>query len=141
MSADSRRTCVGCRATEHPDQLVRVASEPTGDGLRAVVDRTGRLGGRGAWLHPSHECLDTALRRRAFRRAFRAAVDTEGIATELDDLLSSRTARRQDGRVPTTAVPGRQPARSDRTGSDLRPRVQNWKASQRTDGKPMSAQR
>lgn len=90
MSADSRRTCIGCRTTEHPDQLVRVATEPGDDGLRAVVDRTGRLGGRGAWLHPTRECLDSALRRRAFRRAFRAVVDTEAVAPELDALVSLR---------------------------------------------------
>lgn len=90
MSADSRRTCIGCRTTEHPDQLVRVVTEPGDSGLRAVVDRTGHLGGRGAWLHPSHECLDSALRRRGFRRAFRAVVDTEAIAPELDALLSPK---------------------------------------------------
>jgi len=92
VSADSRRTCIGCRTTEHPDQLVRVVTEPTDSGLRAVGDRTGRLGGRGAWLHPSHECLDTALRRRAFRRAFRAVVDTEAVAPALDALLSTGAA-------------------------------------------------
>lgn len=127
MSADSRRTCIGCRATDHPDQLVRVVTEPGDGGRRAAVDRTGRLGGRGAWLHPSHECLDTALRRRAFQRAFRAPVDTEGILPELEALLSSRTARRPGARVPTTAVPGRQPARSDRTGDHVRTRVRTGK--------------
>ncbi len=30
-----------------------------------------RSGGRGAWLHPGTECLQKALRRRAFARAFR----------------------------------------------------------------------
>jgi predicted RNA-binding protein YlxR (DUF448 family) len=123
VSADSRRTCVGCRTTEHPDQLVRVATETSGNGPRAVLDRTGRLGGRGAWLHPSLECLDTALRRRAFQRAFRGPVDAEGIAPALGALLSSRTARRPGARVPTTAVPGRQPARSDRTGDHVPSRV------------------
>ena len=127
MSANSRRTCIGCRATDSPDQLVRVATEPSGSGLRVVVDRAGRLGGRGAWLHPSHECLDTALRRRAFPRAFRAPVDTEGIAPELGALLSSRTARRPGARVPTTAVPGRQPARSDRAGDHAGQRVRTGK--------------
>lgn len=127
MSADSRRTCIGCRATEHPDQLVRVATETTDTGPCAVVDRTGRLGGRGAWLHPSHECLETALRRRAFGRAFRAPVDTGAIAAELDALLSARTAPRPGERVPTTAVPGRQPARSDRTGDHVRTRVRTGK--------------
>jgi predicted RNA-binding protein YlxR (DUF448 family) len=127
VSDDSRRTCIGCRTTQHPDQLVRVATDAHDDGLRAVVDRTGRLGGRGAWLHPSHECLETALRRRAFRRAFRAPVDTEGIARELDALLSARTAGGPGARVPTTAVPGRQPARSDRTGDHVTPRVRTGK--------------
>ncbi|MFI7484234.1 YlxR family protein [Kocuria sp. M1R5S2] len=127
VSADSRRTCIGCRTTEHPDQLVRVATETTGDGPRAVVDRTGRLGGRGAWLHLSRECLDTALRRRAFGRAFRGPVDTGTVAAELEALLSSRTARRPAERVPTTAVPGRQPARSGGTGDHVPARVRTGK--------------
>ena len=36
-----------------------------------VADEKAVLPGRGAWLHPSLECLDTALRRRAFARALR----------------------------------------------------------------------
>jgi uncharacterized protein len=53
--------------------------------LRLVVidgcltpDPKGRLPGRGAHLHPDLECLDLAVRRRAFSRAFRAqgALDT-----------------------------------------------------------------
>jgi predicted RNA-binding protein YlxR (DUF448 family) len=35
-----------------------------------VIDREKR-GGRGAWLHPSAACLERAIRRRAFARAFR----------------------------------------------------------------------
>jgi predicted RNA-binding protein YlxR (DUF448 family) len=36
-----------------------------------VFDERGVLPGRGAWLHPTSECLDAALRRRAFARALR----------------------------------------------------------------------
>jgi predicted RNA-binding protein YlxR (DUF448 family) len=36
-----------------------------------VFDERGVLPGRGAWLHPASECLDAALRRRAFARALR----------------------------------------------------------------------
>ncbi|MCT1602555.1 YlxR family protein [Kocuria sp. p3-SID1433] len=39
-----------------------------------VPDPARRLGGRGAWLHPSRDCADRALRRRAFNRAFRRSV-------------------------------------------------------------------
>jgi predicted RNA-binding protein YlxR (DUF448 family) len=31
--------------------------------------------GRGAWLHPTAECLSAAVKQRAFGRAFRGKVD------------------------------------------------------------------
>ena len=46
--------------------------------------------GRGAWLHPSHECLTKALTRKAFPRAFKAgrAVSTERLEQQLSELLT-----------------------------------------------------
>jgi predicted RNA-binding protein YlxR (DUF448 family) len=67
------RTCVGCGAAVARGELVRLRIV----GERVVIDH-GKAGGRGAWLHPSGECLEKAARRRAFGRAFRgvaAAVD------------------------------------------------------------------
>jgi predicted RNA-binding protein YlxR (DUF448 family) len=63
------RTCVGC-GTREADRsaLVRLRIE----GTDVIVDPK-RQGGRGAWLHPSAECLERALRRRAFARVFRRA--------------------------------------------------------------------
>jgi predicted RNA-binding protein YlxR (DUF448 family) len=40
---------------------------------RLTPDPRHRLPGRGAWLHPTGECLDQALRRRAFGRALRTS--------------------------------------------------------------------
>jgi len=39
------------------------------------------LPGRGAWVHPTRECMDAALRRRAFGRALRVStiLDTQTI--------------------------------------------------------------
>jgi predicted RNA-binding protein YlxR (DUF448 family) len=43
-----------------------------GNGDCAVtVDSARKLPGRGAWLHPDLQCLQTAIRRRAFVRALR----------------------------------------------------------------------
>lgn len=52
------------------------------DGLRAVPDPTRRAPGRGANLHLSQECLDLAVRRRAFARALRVpgGLDTAEVA-------------------------------------------------------------
>jgi predicted RNA-binding protein YlxR (DUF448 family) len=72
------RTCIGCRKRELAVDLLRVvvqSGDPGGGSNSAivVVDRAGNLPGRGAWLHPNQQCLQEALRRRAFTRALRIA--------------------------------------------------------------------
>ncbi len=61
------RTCVGCGQAAAQSTLVRCR---VGDGARVVLD-VKRSGGRGAWLHREAACLDQAVRRRAFARAFK----------------------------------------------------------------------
>ena len=68
------RTCVGCRRRDDRSALLRVVAEwdDTGEHIaRVVADPRHRLPGRGAWLHPTPECLDLAVRRKAFGRALR----------------------------------------------------------------------
>ncbi|MGP3971331.1 YlxR family protein [Streptomyces sp. 6N223] len=62
------RTCVGCRQRATRNGLLRVALIED----RCVPDHRGTLPGRGAYLHPTPDCLQLAVRRRAFPRAFRA---------------------------------------------------------------------
>lgn len=61
------RTCVGCRERAAKDVLLRIVAA----GEQCVPDRRGTLPGRGAYVHPALNCLDLAVRRRAFPRAFR----------------------------------------------------------------------
>lgn len=66
------RTCVGCRKRELAVELLRVVARSNGNGSYAViVDSAGSLSGRGAWLHPAPQCVQQAIRRRAFTRALR----------------------------------------------------------------------
>ncbi|WP_248125750.1 YlxR family protein [Micrococcus lacusdianchii] len=76
------RTCVGCRAEVDRTELVRVALDPSTEPPSVVWDRSRRRPGRGAWVHPGPECLQLALRRRAFHRAFRGPVDPGGLMAE-----------------------------------------------------------
>ncbi|BBB00524.1 hypothetical protein RVR_10530 [Actinacidiphila reveromycinica] len=64
------RTCIGCRQRAAKSDLLRVAVS----GGACVPDLRGTLPGRGAYLHPALACLDLAVRRRAFARAFRGPV-------------------------------------------------------------------
>jgi predicted RNA-binding protein YlxR (DUF448 family) len=78
------RTCVGCRRRDVRSALLRVVAEwsDTGEHVAAVVpDPRLRLPGRGAWLHPTSECLELAVRRRAFGRALRveALLEVAGV--------------------------------------------------------------
>lgn len=81
-----QRTCIGCREVTGPDRLVRLTVVDD-RGPVVVPDPRRRLGGRGAWLHPRRDCVDTAIRRRAFNRAFRGAVRLEDDAELLRRIL------------------------------------------------------
>ncbi|MFD1861218.1 YlxR family protein [Aeromicrobium camelliae] len=84
------RTCVGCRQRADKSTLVRVVARREGTEWSVLPDARGTLPGRGAYLHPSPECLDLAIRRRAFGRALRV----EGRLTT--DALGALFAQNQD---------------------------------------------
>ncbi len=70
---DPVRTCVACRVRAPRSALVRVVVQ---DGS-LVADEKAILPGRGAWVHDADECVETAIRRRAFGRALRVSGDLD----------------------------------------------------------------
>lgn len=68
------RTCIACKQSDSRSRLVRLVSSIAADGNpEVVVDWQSRLPGRGAWLHPSQDCLKLALKRKAITRALPGA--------------------------------------------------------------------
>jgi predicted RNA-binding protein YlxR (DUF448 family) len=65
------RTCVACRQEAGKGELIRVVRRPDGS---IQLDRTGRLSGRGAYLHTQGTCIEAARKRRALDRALAATV-------------------------------------------------------------------
>jgi predicted RNA-binding protein YlxR (DUF448 family) len=53
-----QRTCVGCRQILAKRSLIRIVRTP--EGLR--VDPTGKIPGRGAYLHDRRECWESGLK-------------------------------------------------------------------------------
>jgi predicted RNA-binding protein YlxR (DUF448 family) len=53
-----------------------------------VADAAAAAPGRGAWVHPTPACVESALKRRAFGRALRAEgrVRTETVLTTINQL-------------------------------------------------------
>jgi predicted RNA-binding protein YlxR (DUF448 family) len=75
--AQPERQCIGCGRRGPQDGFVRFKLEEKEGSARVVVDTGKDRKGRGAYLCKSQACLDRALRRRAFNRAFRATVEVE----------------------------------------------------------------
>lgn len=73
------RTCLGCRSREATTALLRV----TARNGAVIPDPRGSLGGRGAWVHPTVQCVGLAVRRKALTRALRltSAPDTSALDT------------------------------------------------------------
>ncbi|GAA4265025.1 YlxR family protein [Frondihabitans peucedani] len=78
------RTCIGTRARAARSSLLRVT---VSDG-RVVVDPAAVAPGRGAWLTPTMQAYESAVRRKAFRRALR--LDRDPDTSELLQYLQER---------------------------------------------------
>ena len=65
---------MACRQEAGKGALVRIVRGP--DGV-AVIDRTGRLTGRGAYLHRDAACVDSARKRRQLERALGVTAGAE----------------------------------------------------------------
>ena len=74
---------MGCRQRAAKKDLLRIVAIED----ECVPDHRGTLPGRGAYVHPALVCLDLAVRRRAFVRAFRARgpLDTAGLRQAVED--------------------------------------------------------
>lgn len=81
------RTCVGCRERAEKARLVRLVVAE-GKGVR--VDRTGSAPGRGAYVHPDHDCVEACIVGGGLSRALRVGLNERGAATLRADLEGER---------------------------------------------------
>lgn len=61
-----QRMCVGCREMKGKKELIRVVRTPEG---AIEVDLTGKKSGRGAYLCPSQDCLNMAVKGKRLQKA------------------------------------------------------------------------
>jgi len=87
-----QRLCVACRQMRPKRELVRVVRTPARE---VRVDPTGKASGRGAYVCPSSECAEVAVREGRLEHALEMSIP----AAVADDLLAA--IRRG------SAIPGR----------------------------------
>lgn len=74
-----QRTCVGCREVLAKRSLIRIVR--TSDGVK--IDSTGKLAGRGAYLHDRRSCW-----KRGLEGALAHALKTKLTSEEKENLLA-----------------------------------------------------
>jgi len=92
--------------------LLRLVADTTRADASTVLlraDPATRLPGRGAWIHPTHQCLEQATRRRTFGRALRlgTGVDLSQVSSYIETYeVGHEEPSTQDDRT-TASTPAR----------------------------------
>ena len=87
-TAKSQRRCIVTGEIHDRSSLLRFVVGPNGE---LVADMASRLPGRGLWLTPRRDILESALSRRLFARSARRAIITPaGFADHVEALLVQR---------------------------------------------------
>lgn len=68
------RQCIGCGEMKEKKNLMRILKKEDGS---FEIDVTGKKNGRGAYLCPSPNCLEKAIRTRGLERSLKCPVPRE----------------------------------------------------------------
>ena len=89
-----QRMCVACRQSQDKKTLVRLVRTPEG----VLVDETGRLPGRGAYLHADPACWESGMKKhlqKALRTSF-SEEDLERLSAYLDSIAVDSETDKQE---------------------------------------------
>ncbi len=87
-----QRTCLGCRQVKDQTELIRFVCSPDSE---VLADLKGRLPGRGAYLCNNRRCIEAAVQRKQFDRAFRRScrpIDTSHLIDAVGQELLAHLA-------------------------------------------------
>lgn len=68
------RKCTGCGEMKPKKELVRVVKTPEDE---VLMDLTGRVNGRGAYICPNAQCLKFARKSKRIERSFQMQIPDE----------------------------------------------------------------
>ena len=79
------RKCTGCQEMKSKKELIRVVRSPEGE---ISIDFTGKKSGRGAYICPSADCLEMAIRRKGLERSLDVPISDEVYTTLRKEMTS-----------------------------------------------------
>ena len=84
QTAKPMRRCIACRESKPQDELMRFTFDGS---LKA--DGQKPADGRGIYLCRDRDCIDTAVKRKAFNKALRRNVDAGEVSRVIDEALNN----------------------------------------------------
>jgi len=78
-----QRMCVGCKEMKNKKSLIRVVKTPED---MVLIDITGKKAGRGAYVCPTDECLQLAIKSKGLEKSLKTKISPEIYATLKEQL-------------------------------------------------------
>lgn len=77
---NTRKCCV-CRQHADKSELLRLVKTQQG----IILDKTGKIDGRGVYVHSNRECIETCIKKQSLNGAFK-----QNVAKEVYDELGKQ---------------------------------------------------
>ena len=74
MKKVPQRTCMGCNEKKDKKDLIRIVKNKNNE---ILVDKTGKLDGRGAYICNNVECLEKLKKSKRLNRVFETNISEE----------------------------------------------------------------
>lgn len=68
------RKCIGCGEMIAKKEMLRIVKTKDND---ILLDATGKLNGRGAYIHCNKECFEKAVKSKGLERSFKMSIQSE----------------------------------------------------------------
>ena len=68
------RQCVGCNEMKSKKEMIRILKTAEDE---VILDATGKLNGRGAYLCKNEECLKKAIKQKGIERSFKMSIPSD----------------------------------------------------------------
>lgn len=86
---DGYKVCFVTKESYPREEMIRFAYAPNHD---VIFDETGKLPGRGMWIHPARETVQYAVTKRVFSKSFHTPVKTPAdLMEQIEAGLKRRT--------------------------------------------------
>ena len=65
--------CIACKTSKHKRELIRIVKNDNG----IILDKTGKLNGRGSYICNDHECMNKLIKQKVLNKVFKMNVGQE----------------------------------------------------------------